>query len=295
MAGFFGFFDYSKPGPGVSKDTPQKHGFFVFFEVLQRKFFNLVTVNLLFSLFNIPAFLILPIITQFYYQNQIKGLGGYELALRFAVGSILIFIPVITVGPAQAGLTYILRNYTQEKHAFLFSDFIDAAKSNFKQTSIIGLIDLGVTSLAGISMNFYISMGKTNSFYIVPQTLIFIAFIIFIIMHFYIYPLTITFKLTLKQIYKNSLIFAIAKLFPNLLILITIIVIAIGPYVIMFVNGIQPLLYMFLIPLITVSFTGLIINFYSNSVIQKFMLSNIENSNEKAEEPIFREYKHNDK
>jgi hypothetical protein len=29
MAGFFGFFDYTKPGPGIDKDEPQKAAIFV--------------------------------------------------------------------------------------------------------------------------------------------------------------------------------------------------------------------------------------------------------------------------
>ena len=32
MAGLFGMFDQSRPGPGVSKDEPQKKAFFKFFE-----------------------------------------------------------------------------------------------------------------------------------------------------------------------------------------------------------------------------------------------------------------------
>ncbi len=31
MAGFFGFFDYTKPGPGVPEDLPPKSKFIVFF------------------------------------------------------------------------------------------------------------------------------------------------------------------------------------------------------------------------------------------------------------------------
>ena len=36
MAGFFGFFDYSKPGPGIEKDEPQKAALFVFMDIYAR-------------------------------------------------------------------------------------------------------------------------------------------------------------------------------------------------------------------------------------------------------------------
>ena len=51
MAGFFGFFDYTKPGPGVPnpEDAPKKARILVFLEILQRKFWNLIKINLMFT------------------------------------------------------------------------------------------------------------------------------------------------------------------------------------------------------------------------------------------------------
>ena len=68
MAGFFGLFDYNKPGPGVDKNAPKKKGFVRFFEIYFRKFWRLATANLLY---------------------------------------ILVSIPIVTGGLADAGLTYI--------------------------------------------------------------------------------------------------------------------------------------------------------------------------------------------
>ena len=48
MAGFVGFFDYSKPGPGIEKDAPEKAAFFVFMDIYFRKFWNLIKINLLY-------------------------------------------------------------------------------------------------------------------------------------------------------------------------------------------------------------------------------------------------------
>jgi uncharacterized membrane-anchored protein len=54
MAGFFGFFDYSKAGPGISNDEPQKYGFFAFFDIFFRKFWNLVTINIVYFVSCLP-------------------------------------------------------------------------------------------------------------------------------------------------------------------------------------------------------------------------------------------------
>ena len=89
MAGFFGLFDYTKPGKGVDKNGPQKKRFFHFFELYFRKFWKLITLNLIYILF---------------------------------------CIPIVTIGPATAAMTYILKNYTMERPVFLWSDFLEAFK-----------------------------------------------------------------------------------------------------------------------------------------------------------------------
>ena len=84
MAGLFGgMFDSSKPGPGVSKNEPKKKRFFLFFELYSRKVAKLILANLLY---------------------------------------VLVSLPVVTQGLAQAGLTFVTRNYVREKHVFLASE-----------------------------------------------------------------------------------------------------------------------------------------------------------------------------
>ena len=105
-----GFFNknYDKPGKGVSKNAPQKRRFFLFWELIGRKFGKIIQVNLLFILFSIP---------------------------------------IVTIGPASAAYTYILRNFAREDHAFIWWDFIDTFKKNFKQSFVAGIIDILITFL----------------------------------------------------------------------------------------------------------------------------------------------------
>lgn len=76
---FFGLFNYSKPGPGVDKNGPKKKRFFLFFELYFRKFWKMIELNLLF---------------------------------------LVCCIPIVTIGPAIAGMTYVLRNYALGKAHF---------------------------------------------------------------------------------------------------------------------------------------------------------------------------------
>ena len=112
--GLFG--NYAKEGPGVKKDEPQKKRFFYFFELYFRKFGKLITLSLLYSLFILPIF----IVTHF-------------VLLGNTFACIFYLIPILTVGPATAGATYVLRNFAREEPTFLAGDFFEAFRSNYKR------------------------------------------------------------------------------------------------------------------------------------------------------------------
>jgi len=277
MAGFFGLFDYNKPGPGVPKDAPPKARIIVFLEIFIRKFWNLVKINLMFNLFNIPALVAVLYLSQFFFRNFIvpgdindSNRLIYELLTRFMLGAVVLCIPVVTVGPAQAGFTFLMRNYAREEHAFIWWDFKDNALKNLKESMIICIIDLVAMFIMGFAINFYLNYKAGNILMSFASGLLILTFIIFLMMHLYIYPMLVTFKLTVKQIYKNALVFAIIKFFPNLGILLLI-------ALLLFVTmGLYPVIGIILYALITVSTTGLIINFYVYPKLKKYMIDRVQ-------------------
>ena len=263
MAGFFGFFDYSKPGKGVPKDAPPKPRIVVFFEIYFRKFWQLVTINLLFFLFNLPAlFIAVLFLSGLFMPADLQT----NIAIRFMISIMMVGIPFVTFGPAQAGFTYVLRNYSREEHAFLWMDFKEQAIRNFKQSIIVSLIDMVVLFIVGLDINMYLAM-ENNFMVTVANALVISSFLVFIMMHMYIYPLMITFKLSIKQLYKNAMLFALMRFFPNLGILLLCMIILVVPQII--VIG------MLLIPVITLSTVGLIINFYVYPTLKKHMIDKI--------------------
>lgn len=281
MAGIFGFFDYTKPGPGIEKNAPQKTRIVVFFEIFSRKFWNMVKINMMFTVFNLPAILVLALLvlfsTSFYQPSKEIGLN-FDLLLRFAAGSILLCIPLITVGPAQAGFTYILRNYSREEHAFIWSDFKEHALKNLKESIAISLIDLLVVIIVLFDIYAYTKSLKGNLLTSIAQAFLILSFVIYLMMHMYIYPMLVTFKLSVKQIFKNALIFSIIKFFPNLGILLIC-------ALLMLVTFYSPVIGFILFPFITVSTIGLITNFYVYPKLKKYMMDKIEdNANEVNEE-----------
>jgi uncharacterized membrane protein YesL len=276
MAGFFGFFDYTKPGPGVPKDGPPKARILVFFDILMRKFWNLIKLNMLFSIFNIPALLVMIyVVNAFFIRKQLSNELFVDFILKFAFGALFMCIPLITVGPAQAGFTYVLRNYSREEHAFLWWDFKEAALKNFKQSLIVSLIDLVIVVIVGVDINVYMSIGKggSNLLFTLASGFLILAFVTYLIMHMFIYPMMITFDLGIKQLFKNALIFSIINFLPNLGILLLCAII-VGATFLFF-----PVIGIILFPLITLSLIGLITNFYVYPRLKKHMIDKVENPN----------------
>lgn len=229
MAGFFGFFDYTKPGPGIKKNAPKKNRFIVFFSIYFRKFWKLVTLNLLY---------------------------------------IACCLPIVTIGPATAGFTYILRNFAREEHAFIWLDFKDTIKKNWKQSLIIGIINVFTGILFYFAIPFYYQFYNhtKNSMYIIPFALCILALVIFVFMQYYLYTMLITFNLKIGQLYKNAFIFSFVAIGRNLLI--TLFLILIGLVTVFYF----PLSMIILLPTVSLSTGGLVINFIIWPVICKYMI-----------------------
>ena len=181
MAGFFGLFDYTKPGKGVRKDEPQKKRIVHFFELFFRKFWKLIQLNLLYLLF---------------------------------------CIPIVTIGPATAGFTYVLRNMANEQPIFLFSDFWDAFKQNWKQSFAYSLLMLICTILVTVSVKFYTYNLDAHKWMYVPAALSLFVALVLILMSFYVMLMIVTLDLPLKAILKNAAILSIVCLKTNLLTLL---------------------------------------------------------------------------
>jgi len=265
------FRSYHKPGKGVDESAPPKRRFFLFFELYFRKFGKLINLNLLYFIVGIPTLYLLYFVTlnsmSIFFTPMLGELPLNETLLynlpRLAIFISLIFSCVWGMGPVTTGLTYIVRNYGREEHAWLWSDFWEHIGKNFKQSIVVFLIDLFVIFTFFVAINFYSS--RTGFIFGVINIVLIIFFVIYTMMHLYIYPMMVTFKLPLKALYKNSFIFAMARFPKNILILALILA-----FVIL---GTINLLAMFLfVPLFLFSLCGYISTFYAYPTLQKYMI-----------------------
>lgn len=291
---------YDKPGKGIDPDAPQKRSFFRFFDIFFRKFGKFIKINLLYVLTSIPALIIVFILSGIV-SNSFLSLPETEstfssivnqlvtnaadteylkntliVSVDLFIRSILsfLFMALWGMGPSTAGMTYIMRNFAREEHAWLWSDFKDSVKSNFKQSLIVFFVDIVLFVLFFNAVIFY---SQTSGIMSLLGYFVIVIAMIYTMMHFYIYPMIITFDLKLKDIYKNALIFTMGKLPSNLFVLLIILLLHIGCSVAaVLYTGSYALLALFFVVLLELvifqSFSSFLINFNTYPKMKKYML-----------------------
>lgn len=134
---------------------------------------------------------------------------------------IIACVPIITIGPATAAMNYVCRNLTQRKPVSFFTDFVEKCKEHFRQGLIVGLIQTFATVLLVTSFLSWTSSswGASEGWRTAAVIVIFLVGYILFFGSFYLYPMMVSFDLTVKQLFYNSAILAMTQLWRNLVIL----------------------------------------------------------------------------
>ncbi len=261
-------FNYSKPGPGVKKDAPSQKRFFIFWEVLFRKFFDLCKLNLLFM---IPVVVIAAVC--------------FGLAYLGVNVWVVVLLPTILLGPCMMGITFVTRNYAREEHAFIYSDFMDAIKNNWKQSLPYGIITYVYIMLMVVAFPFYWQQAQTNAFFYLPLGICTTVSIVFLFMQYYIPVMIVTFDLKLKAIYKNALILAIVGLGRNLMLTLFLAITFAVMLLLVFANNaitflIASILFIFLF----FAFVSFLINFMVYPNVDRYIIRPFYEKQEESKE-----------
>jgi uncharacterized membrane protein YesL len=257
------FGNYKTTGAGISKDAPPKKPFFRFWELVFRKFWKLLEVNILMMSSLLP--LLAAALVIYYFIEKYTN-----VALLLSAGLVLLF--AIFFGPVIAGCTQILRNFSREKPMFLMDTFFKTVRSCFKSACLMGIINLAVGASAVCSFRVYPSLIETDG-----STLYYVLFILtlsvtlaVLMMSFYAYLMIVSTDLSMKNILKNSLALSFIALKKNLLTLLISVAI-LGAFVMltMLFPYVMALLWIFM----PISFVGFIIVFNCYPVIQKYVIN----------------------
>lgn len=253
-------FGYEKTGVGIPKNAPKKKGILRFFELFFRKFWKLIEVNLLYSVFFIPLVLAL---------YAILKVSSVTITTFMAVICIIVF--VLTIGPATAGMIKILRNYTIEKHAFILTDFKKAFTENYKRSMAMGLINILFFAVISTAIYVYPKLAKEyeNNLLLILFVICVSMALVAVMMNFYTFLMIVATDVSFKNVLKNSLVLSLVALKKNLLTLFITLLIIITFVVAIIWN----LSFVFLLPFIPASIIGFIICFNSYPIVQKYVIN----------------------
>lgn len=253
--------DYESAGVGISKNAPKKTGIRLFFEILGRKFWKLLEVNILYFLFYVPLVL-----------AGVALIRISDAKIALIVSLLLILIFAIVVGPATAGMTRVMRNYVLEKHSFIIADFFKAFRENFFKAAVIGFADtiICISIYASLTTYPYLADKTDNNLFYVLMIFSFSIAIVVAMMNFYAFLMIIATDLSLKNLLKNSFALAFVELKKSFLTFIIVLVILVGFSLLpLYVS----LTFLLLLPFFPAAFVSFIICFNSYPVIQKYVIN----------------------
>ena len=234
-------FYYGKSGKAdYTPDDLPKNRWELFWEMLRVRFSGLVRLNMMYMIVWLPAMLVLlfsltSVIQTINYTND--ELAGQTVQVEQSDGStvdvtyisstdssnytystifymFLLLIPCIAItGPFTAGACYVTRNWARDEHAFIWSDFKDAIKANWKQGLVVSVITGLIPFVVFVAWRFYSQMAAQSSvFYVIPQVLIVAIGLLWCLSVTYMYPLLITYQLKMVDVFRNAILLAIARL-----------------------------------------------------------------------------------
>lgn len=301
----FKIFDTQREGRGVEKgeDTSPTLGFF--FKQLGRKFWKLVSVNLIMILQIVPLVIGIAVYTMgpttptVMYPTYSVLLGAQTAAptsvgatmLSAASGlnriptadthvywviAILAIIHIFTYGWQKVGSTYIMRNLVRGDGVFIVSDFFYAIKRNFKQGLVLGILDSLIIGLLAVDFIIMLSQpasGINNFMY----AAIIALFIMYLFMRMYTYLMLVTFNIKTTKIFKNALIFTILGIKRNLMaalgvVLVVALVAALCFVAVSLSFGLLPVV-IILAALIVLALLDFICTYAAYPVIEKYMIN----------------------
>ena len=279
-------FYYGKSGKGdYTPENLPTNRWQLFWEMLRVRLSALVRLNLMYMVPWLPTMIVL-MIGALSFLTSLNNMvdSGEMIAVGELLGGVvaptlLLLVPCITItGPFTSGVCYVTRNWARDEHAFIWSDFKDAVKENWKQSIVISFITSLVPLMLYVCWNFYGSMANDNAFMVVPQVLTMMIGLMWCLGVTYFHPLIVSYKLRMRDVIRNGLLLAVARLPMSIgLRLLHALPMIIGVVLMLFVSPMYCMLGLFAYYLlIGFSLSRFVTASYTNAVFDKYINAKIE-------------------
>ena len=262
------FNNYTKEGPGVDENAPRKKGIFLYFEIVGRKFTNLLKANILYFLCSIPVLIAMMLFIAPLFTQVLLPQNLHRDATMVVLTNVLVTFTLYNyfgAGPISAAYSYVTREFTRSKPVWVVSDGFDAFKANWKQSLILLVVDFAVMFFAVIAIRFY-GAGTGYLNFLLYYFICFV-FVIYALAHSFAYQIIVTYECNFINVIKNSIIMTLAKL--PMCLLLGFITLALNIVIIYYVASIDILLFFVVYGLLAMIITKYPLEFYAARVIEK--------------------------
>ncbi len=266
------FNNYDTPGPGVPKGEAQKPGIIRYFIVIGRHFWDLGILNFVYFFASLPA-----IVAYFFVAGLALPESISEISGVLAIWLGLMLPAFLGNGPVRMGICYVLRNYSREVHAFMWSDMLGYAKKFWKRGISFFLISIAFVFVICLDIRFYFELARSGDFLgLMSIYLAIFIFLIYMVFSSYFHMLTVTFEFGVKETIKKAFALTFGKIFQNLACLIAGISIAYLILWVMFTWSVMS----FILLLMGYTYIMLLLDMNSFSVTKRYMVREDENGEE---------------
>ena len=226
---------YGKSGKGdYRKDDLPRNRWQLFREMLRVRLSGLFRLNLMSAIIYLPLAYVLVILVNSLFGHLleiseilanpdatpemlalVQNSPQQVYSILFS-GFVLLIPCILITGPVQAGMAYVTRNWARDEHAFVWSDFKDAVRDNWKQA-------LGVSAITGVapllmlvSYQFYGGMAAGNLLFVIAQILPLGLGLAWFLALAFLYPMLVSYRMGFITLLRNSFLLALGR-FPQTL------------------------------------------------------------------------------
>ncbi len=142
----------------------------------------------------------------------------------------LMLLCLITFGPVNVGMSYIMRNIIRGEPVYVWSDFWYAIKRNLKQSLIFGVFDLLIIAMLVYDIRWFGLVMNGDMVLGIMYYMSYAMAVFYFFARLYTYLMMLTFDLSIFKLIKNSVYFAILGIKRNVMALLGVIVVCVLDY-----------------------------------------------------------------
>lgn len=149
-----------------------------------------------------------------------QGLGKLADLMLLNLLTLVFCLPLFTIGASMTALYYMTLKIVRDEEVYIVKGFLKSFKENFKQSTVVWLIQIVVMAILGLDYYFLYFMEE-NPFPLPIQVMLMVVTVIAITTFMFIYPVMSKFENGLKDTFKNAFLMGVMQL-PKVVVMVVL-------------------------------------------------------------------------